>query len=630
MASTNKDDELSDEEMRKLLKPNCSGEEVKEALKETFFLKAANVKIKKQLDSYDDVNFMIEMDGTPYLLKVHNGVESKDYLTAYDKSKDYNSCTSVIHLQNAIMQHLHNNQINTSNPQLHDGVPLVVAPLKVVSEAHSPCLLVVRLLSWVPGKPMSDQKAMPVDSLVNAGQFLGKMNKILDQFDATGYPSVKRYHAWDQKNTCDLRQFVSCIKDEARRKMVESVIDTFETRIIKSGVCDKLRKSINQGDFNDANILINEESQISGVIDFGDSVESWRVLDLSVAMAYSMLTVYGKKGRALAAAAAILRGYSQEYKLDALELEHLHLLMACRLACSATLGAYSYQQNPENKYLLLHAEPAWKTLELVWGLDTKWRNQISRVLRGTFEQACNPPRNGDDGTICSTDLEFPDPNIKDVFAELRDDGPSTAKKRKTDSTNKPSITFVTGNKKKLEEVKRILGAELPFLVDNKKIDLPELQGDPLEIAKEKCITAAKEIGGAVITEDTSLCFTSLKSLPGPYIKWFLDKCGHEGLNQMLAGYDDKSAYAQTVVAFCPGPGKDVVVFDGRTTGIIVPARGKLDFGWDPIFEPDEGKGSTYAEMTKEGKDAISHRSRAFTQLKEYFSTERENIKSSIL
>jgi len=104
-----------------------------------------------------------------------------------------------------------------------------------------------------------------------------------------------------------------------------------------------------------------------------------------------------------------------------------------------------------------------------------------------------------------------------------------------------------------------------------------------------------------------------------YIKWFLESCGHEGLNKLIAGYEDKSAYAQTVVAFSPGPGQEAVTFDGRTTGRIVMPRGSLDFGWDPVFEPDEGGGKTYAEMAKEEKDAISHRSRAFQQLSEYLS-----------
>ncbi|KXZ50041.1 hypothetical protein GPECTOR_18g21 [Gonium pectorale] len=150
------------------------------------------------------------------------------------------------------------------------------------------------------------------------------------------------------------------------------------------------------------------------------------------------------------------------------------------------------------------------------------------------------------------------------------------------------IHFATGNKKKLEEVTAILqaGAALPFEVAAAKLDLPELQGEPEEISKEKCRIAAKLVGGAVMVEDTSLCFNALHGLPGPYIKWFLEKLGHDGLNRMLAGFEDKTAYAQCIFAYTPGPDTEPVVFVGKTPGRIVPARGPTDFGWDPVFEPE--------------------------------------------
>lgn len=194
------------------------------------------------------------------------------------------------------------------------------------------------------------------------------------------------------------------------------------------------------------------------------------------------------------------------------------------------------------------------------------------------------------------------------------------------------ITFVTGNKNKLLEVQRLLLTSeksksnddcktLPFDIESAKLDLPELQGTPTEIAREKCRLASEQLQAAVMTEDTSLCFNALNGLPGPYIKWFLEECGHEGLNKMLDGFDgDRRAYAQTIIAFCPGKGKEVMLFEGRTEGKIVQARGPTTFGWDPIFEPTEGKGKTYAEMGKDEKNAISHRGRAFNEFREYLST----------
>eukprot|EP01038_Epipyxis_sp_PR26KG_P010505 gene10505-14117_t len=184
------------------------------------------------------------------------------------------------------------------------------------------------------------------------------------------------------------------------------------------------------------------------------------------------------------------------------------------------------------------------------------------------------------------------------------------------SANPQPITFVTGNKKKLEEVIAIFGYSLPFTLVSQKIDLPELQGDPVEVSIEKCKLAVEKVGGPVLVEDTSLCFNALGGLPGIYIKWFLEKIGHEGLNNLLVAYPDKSAYAQCIFSFCAGPGYEPIAFIGKTDGHIVPARGPLDFGWDPVFQP-LGFDQTYAEMPKEVKNTLSHRYRSLENVKIY-------------
>lgn len=66
------------------------------------------------------------------------------------------------------------------------------------------------------------------------------------------------------------------------------------------------------------------------------------------------------------------------------------------------------------------------------------------------------------------------------------------------------------------------------------------------------LTLIFQVGGAVIIEDTCLCFEAYKGLPGAYIKWFLAKIGLDGLNKMLAAFEDKRAYALCSFAFTPG------------------------------------------------------------------------------
>lgn len=188
--------------------------------------------------------------------------------------------------------------------------------------------------------------------------------------------------------------------------------------------------------------------------------------------------------------------------------------------------------------------------------------------------------------------------------------------KKMSSDPQKTISFITGNANKLKEFSQIIG-ELPsYKIVSKDIDLPEYQGESAEkIAIEKCRTAMEILNSPVLVEDTSLCFNAMHGLPGPYIKWFLTKLKPEGLYKMLAGFDDKSAYAQCIFAYGE-PGKEVKIFVGRTNGKIVEPRGSREFGWDPCFQPDNFD-VTYAEMSKELKNTISHRFKAVDDLRKY-------------
>ena len=183
-----------------------------------------------------------------------------------------------------------------------------------------------------------------------------------------------------------------------------------------------------------------------------------------------------------------------------------------------------------------------------------------------------------------------------------------------------TIFFVTGNKNKINELQKILNNDNnEFVIKSYKLDLPELQGDPEYISTEKCRLASLEIDEPVLIEDTSLCFNALGGLPGPYIKWFLDKIGLEGLNKLLLGYEDKSAYAQTIFAYTEGKNKPIYLFIGQISGKIVPARGELGFGWDSVFQPDcdNGNFQTFGEMEECKKNMISHRYLALQKFKKF-------------
>lgn len=201
----------------------------------------------------------------------------------------------------------------------------------------------------------------------------------------------------------------------------------------------------------------------------------------------------------------------------------------------------------------------------------------------------------------------------------------------TKDAAKKSLVFVTGNENKLKEVIAILGTSFPWKIESMKIDLPEFQGEPDEISIEKCKIAAEKVKGPVIVEDTCLCFNALGGMPGPYIKWFLDKLQPEGLHRMLTGWEDKSAYALCTFAFSSGNhGDEILVFRGKTDGKIVEPRGPRNFGWDPCFQPD-GFDQTYAELDKDVKNGISHRYKSLQAMREHFvaaSVQKSGAKDS--
>jgi len=178
------------------------------------------------------------------------------------------------------------------------------------------------------------------------------------------------------------------------------------------------------------------------------------------------------------------------------------------------------------------------------------------------------------------------------------------------------LVFVTGNSAKAEYLNKFLGEH--FDVKNIKLDIEEVQSlDLHEIAGKKAEAAYKKLNMPVLVEDVSLTFNALNGLPGPFIKWFLQTLGNEGMCKLISAYEDKSAKAEVVFALCDEKG--VHVFPGETEGTISEEpRGETNFGWDPIFIP-KGHEKTWAEMSIEEKHETSMRKEPFEKLKEYLN-----------
>lgn len=173
------------------------------------------------------------------------------------------------------------------------------------------------------------------------------------------------------------------------------------------------------------------------------------------------------------------------------------------------------------------------------------------------------------------------------------------------------IVFVTSNDNKLREVESILGIRLNRI----NIDIEEIQDIDVEkVVEKKAKDAYEKIRKRLIVEDTGLYIEALNGLPGALIRWFLKTIGTDGICKIVNCFEKRDAYVKTAVALFDG--KNMKIFVGIVKGkISINPRGS-GFGWDSIFIP-KGSTKTFGEMSKEEKNSISMRYKAFQRLKRF-------------
>lgn len=182
------------------------------------------------------------------------------------------------------------------------------------------------------------------------------------------------------------------------------------------------------------------------------------------------------------------------------------------------------------------------------------------------------------------------------------------------------IVIATNNKAKQKEIKEILKEyELLTLQDiNCEIEVDENQETFEGNAKKKAKEISKLINMPCIADDSGLCIEALDGWPGVYTARFLGEQATDLernkaiLEKMkdLRGEERKAKVVCVVAYYEKG---DFIIGKGEIEGKIAEdVRGKRGFGFDSIFEIENGK--TYAELTKEEKNAMSHRKKALENL----------------
>lgn len=185
------------------------------------------------------------------------------------------------------------------------------------------------------------------------------------------------------------------------------------------------------------------------------------------------------------------------------------------------------------------------------------------------------------------------------------------------------LVFATHNPHKLEEVRQMLppGFRLLSLSDIGCMETIPETAETLEgNARLKAAHVQQHYGYDCIADDTGLEVEALDGAPGVYSARYAGPEGNakancEKLLTALADTDHRSARFRTIIALTEGD--TFHYFEGVAQGEILRApQGEGGFGYDPIFRPT-GHSRSFAELTRDEKNRISHRGKAFRALQAY-------------
>jgi len=332
-----------------------------------------------EFNSYDDRNYFMvmqsktsnpnitEINSPGYVLKVTNSQDSKD--------PDFTDAQNlmILHMAEELPVPVPVKDINGNYKSTQD----------INGTSH-----IVRLLKYIPGKILYDIPDWTTKHFFQCGELAARMDKILSTFEHPAYE--ERSSIWFLSSVPHLTKFTSAVKDASNKEMAKDIIQSFCQQV--KPLEKSLPSGIIHGDLNEQNILVKKiddksnEFVVHSVLDFGDSQKSCYVYELAITIMYMMTQC--RCIPAYEAGGHVLAGYLKYRSLNDDEKKLLRLCVAARYAQSLVMGAYSYEQDPGNEYLLITSKNGWKILREFWSIPAdelyrKWSEIIEN-----YDQSC--------------------------------------------------------------------------------------------------------------------------------------------------------------------------------------------------------------------------------------------------
>ena len=335
-------------------RPRFRAHEAERVARDAYGLEAS---VLSELPSERDQNFHLrEASGRELVLKIASSAEPR----------------SILEFQNQALDWIAERDPGLPIPRLR--LTTGGDELCPISDGNGASFL-CRLFDHLPGKPLASVRPQSEAILRSVGASMGRLDRALDGFT---HPEEKRSLKWSAANAREIVEgALLLVASDERRELLRHFLKLIEDEVAPA--LSSLPRGVIHNDANDYNLLVSE-GEISGILDFGDMIESALVCELANACAYVMF----EKAEPLGAARAVVAGYHRARPLREDELRLLFPLIATRLAMSVAISARQFRDEPEKEYLRVSEASAWKLL-------SRLRPQSPRLAQYGFRAACGLP-----------------------------------------------------------------------------------------------------------------------------------------------------------------------------------------------------------------------------------------------
>lgn len=284
------------------------------------------------LPSYADQNALVrEPGGRAWVLKVANAAED----------------AALIELQAEVLK-----RVQTAEPGIAPQLrPTLEGGVSSHRRGHH-----VWMVSFLEGCLLEDAEKIGPGTWRSLGDLLARVDRAIEGVE---HPLLTREMRWDLSQSAWTLEHTDLFSG-ARRALVERAQLQFLSDSLR--VVQRLPRTLIHNDANRRNLVVSEEggeAEVVGLFDFGDVVQAPRIFELAVAGAYAVFDTEDPVG----VLEALLDGYCARQPLEDLERRALTSAAAMRLVTSVTGSALGARNDPDNTYVQIDEERAWRALE---------------------------------------------------------------------------------------------------------------------------------------------------------------------------------------------------------------------------------------------------------------------------